>query len=40
MIWKLLSLQHMLDALFDDGWCNLWLPEGHDTLDAPLIDWQ
>lgn len=29
MFWKLLSLQKLLDSLFDDGWCALRLPEGH-----------
>ncbi|MDO9148231.1 MAG: hypothetical protein Q7U52_11330 [Hydrogenophaga sp.] len=27
MLWKLLGLQKLLDALFDDGWCRLCLPE-------------
>ena len=28
MLWKYLGLQKMIDALFDDGWGNLGLPEG------------
>jgi hypothetical protein len=27
MLWKFLKLQAMLDALFDEGWCGLGLPE-------------
>lgn len=27
MLWKFLKLQTMLDALFDEGWCGLGLPE-------------
>jgi hypothetical protein len=27
MLWKYLKLQKMLDALFDDGWGCLGLPE-------------
>jgi hypothetical protein len=34
MFWKLLSLQKFLDALFDDSWCNLGLPEGFDGLEV------
>ncbi len=34
MFWKLFSVKKMLDALFDDGWCTLGLPEGADANDA------
>jgi hypothetical protein len=27
MLWKLLGLQNLLDALFDEAWCRLCLPE-------------
>jgi hypothetical protein len=27
MCWKLFSVKKILDALFDDGWCSLCLPE-------------
>ncbi len=27
MLWKILKLQTLLDALFDEGWCGLGLPE-------------
>lgn len=32
MVWKLLGLQHLLDALFDDGWCRLCLPETDGSI--------
>jgi hypothetical protein len=38
MIWKFLGLQKMLDGLFNEGWCQLGLPEGTDMDDALLID--
>lgn len=38
MFWKFLSLQNMLDALFDDCWFSLGLPEGHAELDLLLPD--
>ena len=31
MLWKILKLQTMLDALFDEGWCGLGLPEAVGT---------
>jgi hypothetical protein len=34
MFWKLLTLQKLLDALFDDGWCSLGLPKGFDGIDV------
>ncbi len=30
MVWKFLRLQNLLDALFDDSWFSLGLPEGHE----------
>jgi hypothetical protein len=30
MIWKFLRLQKLLDALFDDSWFSLGLPEGRE----------
>jgi hypothetical protein len=38
MIWKFLSLQKLLDALFDDSWFSLGLPEGNESTDLPLAD--
>jgi hypothetical protein len=38
MIWKFLSLQKLLDALFDDSWFSLGLPEGDDSIELPLAD--
>ena len=32
MFWKFLSVQRMLDALFDDAWCQLGVPEGLTLL--------
>jgi hypothetical protein len=34
MFWKLLTLQKILDALFDDSWCSLGLPDGFDGMDV------
>jgi hypothetical protein len=31
MIWKFLSLQKMLDSLFDDSWFSLGLPEAYES---------
>jgi hypothetical protein len=36
MFWKFFSISKILDALFDDGWCDLGLPEADDGLDATL----
>lgn len=33
MLWKYLGLQKLIDALFDDGWGSLGLPEGSYTVD-------
>ncbi|MFM2051852.1 MAG: hypothetical protein RL682_2343 [Pseudomonadota bacterium] len=38
MIWKFLGLQKMLDGLFNDGWCNLGLPESVEINEALLSD--
>jgi len=37
MLNKYFSLQYWLDALFDDGWCTLGVPDGFDAADALLI---
>jgi hypothetical protein len=36
MLKKYFSLQYWLDALFDDGWCTLGVPDGFDGADALL----
>lgn len=36
MLWKLISLQKLLDTLFDEGWSCLGLPERPDPRD---IQW-
>ncbi len=36
MLWKLISLQKLLDTLFDEGWSCLGLPERPDPSD---IQW-
>lgn len=38
MLWKYLSLQKFLDALFDEGWCSLGLPEGFAGADAEITE--
>lgn len=35
MSWKFLSVKKLLDALFDDSWCSLCLPEFDEVLDLP-----
>jgi len=40
MFWKLFSLQKMLDALFDDSWCSLGIPEGHAMAEALCTEGQ
>jgi hypothetical protein len=37
MFKKYVSLQYWLDALFDDGWCTLGVPDGFVTADAVLL---
>lgn len=36
---KYLSLQYWVDALFDEGWCSLGLPEGlsDDAVPADAL---
>jgi len=34
MSWKFLSLQRWLDALFDDAWYQLGVPEGLSMADS------
>jgi hypothetical protein len=38
MIWKFLSLQKMLDALFDDSWFSMCLPDADGGVELPLAD--
>ncbi len=38
MFWKFLKLQSILDALFDDNWCILGLPESPDGMEPALAD--
>ncbi|WP_342617132.1 hypothetical protein [Rhodoferax sp. GW822-FHT02A01] len=38
MFWKFFSLQKMLDALFDEAWVNLGLPDALDCQDAIPAD--
>jgi hypothetical protein len=38
MVWKLWSLQGLLDTLFDDGWCSLGTHDASDAAALPLID--
>ena len=43
MCWKFFSVKKILDALFDDSWCSLCLPEtqaSHGPLDLLLLDAQ
>lgn len=37
MMNKYFSVQYWLDALFDDGWCTLGVPDGFDAPDALLL---
>jgi hypothetical protein len=32
MLWKRFSLQRMLDALFDDAWCQFGLPDAPEAM--------
>jgi hypothetical protein len=37
MFWNYFRLQKFLDALFDDSWFSLGLPDGFDGMEfAPL----
>jgi hypothetical protein len=38
MLWKFLTLQKILDALFDDSWCSLGLPDGFDGMDVASVE--
>ncbi len=38
MLWNLISLQKLLDALFDEGWNSLGLPEKPDAGDAQCAE--
>jgi hypothetical protein len=38
MFWKFLSLQKILDALFDDSWCSLGLPEAFEGMEAAVAE--
>jgi len=38
MLWKWLSLQKLLDTLFDDSWFHLGLPEAADSADLALTE--
>jgi hypothetical protein len=38
MFWKFLSVKKILDMLFDDSWCTLLLPEGHESPERLLAE--
>lgn len=38
MFWKFLSLQKILDSLFDDSWFSLGLPEAQQDMDLALTE--
>ena len=38
MFFKFFSVSKILDALFDDSWCSLCLPEADDLFDWPLAE--
>lgn len=38
MFFKFFSVKKILDALFDDSWCSLWLPEEDDCFDWQLAE--
>lgn len=38
MFWKFLRLQKILDALFDDNWCTLGLPESTEGMELALSE--
>lgn len=38
MLWKYLGLQKMIDALFDDGWGSLGLPEAGYATEQQVIE--
>jgi hypothetical protein len=39
MFWKFFRLQTLINALFDDSWCDLGLPEGPGYQEPQLADW-
>jgi hypothetical protein len=40
MGWKFFSVKRILDALFDEGWCSLCLPEADEGSELLLADAQ
>ena len=38
MLWNYLGLQKMIDALFDDGWGSLGLPEAGYTAELQATE--
>ncbi len=38
MFFKFFCVKKILDALFDDSWCSLGLPEGDEGLELQLAD--
>lgn len=38
MFFKFFCVQKILDALFDEHWCSLCLPEGDDAMDVALAE--
>jgi hypothetical protein len=38
MFFKFFSVKKILDALFDDSWCLLCLPEGDDAFDLQFAE--
>jgi hypothetical protein len=40
MFWKFLTLQTLLDTLFDESWCNLGVPDGPDATEQGLLEQQ
>jgi hypothetical protein len=38
MLWKLITLQKLLDSIFDDGWCSLGLPESTAHAEIAIAD--
>jgi hypothetical protein len=38
MFWKFLNLQKLLDALFDDSWFHLGLPDGGTDAELALSE--
>lgn len=40
MLFRFFSVKKILDALFDDSWCSLGLPDGEEAGDLQLADLQ